>query len=99
MNKASATTAADTTGRGGGGWLASPQHQAGMTDEALRLLAFFKASVDASCRCVGPAAGGQPLPAGGPPGSSSRQNLLTVTRAVHSYALGEMLGIPGCRGV
>ncbi len=70
-----------------------------MTDEALRLLAFFAASVDAYGGFVELDDAGQPLPPGCPPGTSPRQNLLTVTRAVHSYALGEMLGIPGCRGV
>jgi mannose/cellobiose epimerase-like protein (N-acyl-D-glucosamine 2-epimerase family) len=39
------------------------------------------------------------MPTGCPPATSPRQNLLTVTRAIHCYALGEILGIPGCQTV
>jgi sulfoquinovose isomerase len=99
MSEASATTAADGTGQGDGGWLASSQHQAWITDQALRLLEFFAASVDGSGRFVELDDDRRALPGGCPPAPGRRQNLLTVTRAVHSYALGEMLGIPGCRAV
>ena len=99
MNKASATTTADTAGQGGGSWLDSPQHRAWATDQVLRLLAFYRGSVDGTGRFVELDDDGRPLPGGSPPSPTPRQNLLTVTRVVHSYALGEMLGIPGCRGI
>ena len=99
MTKASATTAADPAGQGNGSWLESPHHQAWTTDQALRLLTFFKGSVDASGRFVELDDDGRPLPGGSPASPTPRQNLLTVTRLVHSYALGEILGIPGCHDV
>ena len=70
-----------------------------MVDQALRLLSFFMGSVDARGRFVELDDDGQPLPLGSPPAPAPRQNLLTVTRVVHSYALGEMLGIPGGRAI
>ncbi|HUA03940.1 MAG TPA: AGE family epimerase/isomerase [Solirubrobacteraceae bacterium] len=84
---------------GGDSWLESPQHKAWATEQALRLLSFFTASVDSNGWFVELDDYGRPLPTGCPPATGPRQNLLTVTRAVHSYALGEMLGIPGCRSV
>jgi mannose/cellobiose epimerase-like protein (N-acyl-D-glucosamine 2-epimerase family) len=42
---------------------------------------------------------GRPLPTGCPPATSPRQNLLTVTRAVHCYAAAEILGVPGSRAL
>ncbi len=97
--KATATTTADSTTPENGSWLESAQHQAWVADQAVGLLSFFTASVDADGRFVELDDDGQPLPTACPPATSSQQNLLTVTRAVHSYALGEMLGIPGCRRV
>jgi sulfoquinovose isomerase len=82
-----------------GSWLESAHHQAWMTDQARRLLAFFMASLDGDGRFVELDDDGEPLPFGSPSAATPRQNLLTVTRVVHSYALGEMLGIPGCRPV
>lgn len=99
MTKARATATLETGARGGGSWLESEPHRAWITDQALRLLSFFRASVDAEGRFVELDDDGRPLPTGCPPATSPRQNLLTVTRLVHSYALGELLGVPGCRGV
>jgi sulfoquinovose isomerase len=97
--KAPTATATDSRTPVDGSWLGSAQHQVWMADQATTLLSFFMASVDAQGRFVELDDDGQPLPYGSPPASAPRQNLLTVTRVVHSYALGEMLGIPGCRAV
>jgi sulfoquinovose isomerase len=99
MTEARATAPPQTTAPGGGRWLESDPHRAWMIDQALRLLSFFRASVDVEGRLVELDDAGRPLPTGCPPASRPRQNLLTVTRLVHSYALGEMLGVPGCRSV
>ena len=99
MTRPTATATRDRAARGGGSWLESDQHRAWVTDQAVRLLSFFRGSVDGDGRFTELDDDGRPLPTGCPPSSSPRQNLLTVTRLVHSYALGEMLGIPGCRNV
>jgi sulfoquinovose isomerase len=99
MNEAAPTTTSEEAKPANGTWLESDQHRAWMTDQALRLLAFFTASVDAEGRFVELDDDGRPLPTGCPPAARPRQNLLTVTRAVHSFALGEMLGVPGARWV
>ena len=98
MNKASATTTADTAGQGGGAGSIPRSTGRGrpirrcdfcrFTGVLSRHRSFRRA------RRRWPAA-----PRGSPPSPAPRQNLLTVTRVVHSYALGEMLGIPGCRGI
>ena len=93
------TMANDAVTPGGGSWLEFPEHRAWAIEQALRLLAFFAPTVDSEGWFVELDDDGRPLPVGCPPGTSPRQNLLTVTRAVHSYALGEMLGIPGCRAI
>ncbi len=80
-------------------WLVSPQHRAWATGQAITLLDFFRASIDGEGRFVELDDEGRPLPTGCPPALRARQNLLTVTRVVHSYALGEMLGIPGCAAI
>lgn len=99
MNEATRIATADTATPGGAGWLESEQHRAWVTGQGLRLLSFFSGSVDGDGRLVELDDDGRPLPTGCPPASTPRQNLLTVTRLVHSYALGEMLGVPGCRVV
>ncbi|MGA2009654.1 MAG: AGE family epimerase/isomerase [Solirubrobacteraceae bacterium] len=83
----------------GPSWLALPEHRAWMTGQAIALLEFFRASIDGHGRFVELDDDGRPLPTGCPPALRARQNLLTVTRVVHSYALGEMLGIPGCAAI
>lgn len=80
-------------------WLASPLHRGWARQQALGLLRFFRASVDADGWFVELDEDGHPLPTGCPPALRPRQNLLTVTRVVHSYAAGELLGIPGCAGI
>ena len=80
-------------------WLASDEHRTWAVAQAVGLLAFFRASVDAGGWFVELDDDGDPLPTGCPPATRPRQNLLTVTRVVHSYALGEMLGIPGCAAI
>jgi sulfoquinovose isomerase len=94
-----AATAAHALSPPGGSWLESAQHRTWTTDQGLRLLSFFVASVDSEGAIVELDDDGQPLPMGSPAGAGARQNLLTVARLVHSYALGEMVGIPGCRGI
>jgi len=97
--KATSTTATNRMMPVDGSWLESAQHRTWMVDQALRLLSFFMGSVDAGGRFVELDDDGQPLPLGSPPAPAPRQNLLTVTRVVHSYALGEMLGFPGGRAI
>jgi mannose/cellobiose epimerase-like protein (N-acyl-D-glucosamine 2-epimerase family) len=72
-------------------------HRQWLTDQALTLLRFFRpiaapdgwfADLDDDGNTLTPAAGG-----------SEQELLLTVTRAVHSYAAGELLGVPGCAPV
>ena len=84
---------------GGDRWLQSARHRAWMADQAARLLSFFRASVDDDGRFVELDDDGRPLSNSVAPAPDARQSLLTVTRAVHSYSLGELLGIPGCRSV
>jgi mannose/cellobiose epimerase-like protein (N-acyl-D-glucosamine 2-epimerase family) len=75
-------------------WLRSPAHRAWLLDQAQRLLDFFRSSLDESGHFVELDDDGQPIRAHG--ASQSVPGLLTVARAVHSYALGELLGVPGC---
>lgn len=82
-----------------GAWAGAPGHRAWLLGEALRLLEFFRASLDVEGRFVELDDDGRPMPTGCPPAGSPRQNLLTVARAVHSYSLGELLGVPGCAGI
>ncbi len=77
-------------------WLQSPTHRAWLVAQATRLLGFFIPTVDDAGHFVELDDHGLPMPTGCPPAAAPRQQLLTVARAVHSYALGEMLGIPGC---
>jgi len=79
-----------------GAWLRSPTHHAWATAQAIALLEFFRPTVDAGGAFFELDDDGRPLPDGAPPSRAPQQNLLTVTRAVHCYAAGEMLGIPGC---
>jgi len=99
VNEASPVTTPEGAKPAHASWLESAHHRAWMVDQAVRLLAFFAATVDAEGRFVELDEDGRPLPTGCPPATRPRQNLLTVTRAVHSFALGEMLGVPGARRV
>jgi sulfoquinovose isomerase len=80
-------------------WLHSPEHRAWLTGQALRLLEFFRATVDGAGTFVELDDDARPLPTGCPPALAPRQNLLTVARAIHCYAAGELLGIPGCHAL
>jgi sulfoquinovose isomerase len=76
-------------------WLRSPTHHAWATAQAISLLRFFLPTVDGEGWFVELDDDGRPLPTGSPPSTAPQQNLLTVTRAIHCYAAGELLGIPG----
>ncbi|HVC24983.1 MAG TPA: AGE family epimerase/isomerase [Acidimicrobiales bacterium] len=80
-------------------WLGSSSHRAALGDEARRLLRFFRATVAPDGCFVELDDDGRPMPTGCPPATSPRQQLLTVARAVHSYAIGELLGVPGCGSI
>jgi sulfoquinovose isomerase len=80
-------------------WLELPGHRAWARGHAARLLQFFRATVDPAGRFRELDDVGRALPDGCPPMIPPRQQLLTVTRAVHCFALGEMLGIPGCAAI
>jgi mannose/cellobiose epimerase-like protein (N-acyl-D-glucosamine 2-epimerase family) len=77
-------------------WLRTPAHRAWLLGQAQRLLDFFRASVDETGHFVELDDDGRPLRARGASASVPSQNLLIVARSVHSYALGELLGVPGC---
>jgi mannose/cellobiose epimerase-like protein (N-acyl-D-glucosamine 2-epimerase family) len=77
-------------------WLRTPAHRAWLLGQAQRLLDFFRASVDETGHFVELDDDGRTLRARGASASVPLQNLLTVARSVHSYALGELLGVPGC---
>jgi mannose/cellobiose epimerase-like protein (N-acyl-D-glucosamine 2-epimerase family) len=71
-------------------------HRAWLLGQAHRLLDFFRASIDEMGHFVELDDNGQPMRAPGACQSVPAQSLLTVARAVHSYSLGELLGVPGC---
>jgi mannose/cellobiose epimerase-like protein (N-acyl-D-glucosamine 2-epimerase family) len=73
-------------------WLSSPSHRLWLREEALRLIEFFRATMGPDGWFVELDDDGRPFADAG----ERPQQLLTVTRAVHSYALGELLGVPGC---
>ena len=77
-------------------WLRSPAHRAWLLGQAQRLLDFFRASLDETGHFVELDDNGQPVRARGASQSVPAQSLLIVARAVHCYALGELLGVPGC---
>jgi sulfoquinovose isomerase len=77
-----------------GSWWRTPSHRAWLLGQAVHLLDFFRASVDETGHFVELDDNGQRLRARDE--SAVSQNLLTVARSVHSYALGELLGVPGC---
>jgi mannose/cellobiose epimerase-like protein (N-acyl-D-glucosamine 2-epimerase family) len=92
--------AADLPGRPtGSSWMESVSHRAWIRDEAVRLFDFFKPTLGTGGRFVELDDDGRPLPTGCPPALEPQQNLLTVARTVHTYALAELLGIPGGHGL
>ena len=78
------------------GWLGSATHRAWLDAHARDLLRFFRATLQPGGHFVELDDDGRPMPTGCPPSGAARQQLLTVARAVHSYSLGEILGVPGC---
>lgn len=69
-------------------WLQDPQHRAWLRAEAGRQFDFFRASLDPQGGFFTLGHDGTPLP-------DRLQELHTTTRLVHSYALGQKLGVPG----
>ncbi|HET9123985.1 MAG TPA: AGE family epimerase/isomerase, partial [Solirubrobacteraceae bacterium] len=80
-------------------WLALPDHRGWARAQVEDLLRFFRASIDPAGRFRELDDDGRVLGAASSDGAAPRQQLLTVARVVHCYALGEMLGIPGCATV
>lgn len=80
-------------------WLTKVSHQHWLHHQALTLLTFFHRTLTADGWFVELDDFGEPMPTGCPPAERPRENLLTVTRAVHSFAIGELLGVPGCRHI
>jgi len=80
-------------------WLAKAWHRDWALRQALCILEFFRPTLSEQGRFVELDDHGRAMPTGCPPAPRPQQNLLTVTRAVHSFALGELLGIPGCADV
>lgn len=76
-----------------GFWLDSPEHRAWLAEQAHRQLAFFRASAR------GEGAGFHLLAFDGSPLPDDVQELHTVTRLIHSYALGHMCGSEECAGI
>jgi mannose/cellobiose epimerase-like protein (N-acyl-D-glucosamine 2-epimerase family) len=79
--------------------LVSPAHQAWLVGQAASLLGFFRPMVSSSGWFSELDDDSRPLPTGCPAAPEPQQNLMTVARAVHSFAAGEMLGVPGCAAV
>lgn len=77
-------------------WLAEPLHRDWAVGQALSILEFFRPTLGIDGVFVELDDDGRAMPTGCPPAPRPQQNLLTVARAVHSFALGELLGIPGC---
>lgn len=71
-------------------WADTDAHRHFLFDQALSLLAFHRATLQVDGRFLELDDDGVALDSGGP------QKLLVVARTVHSYALGEVLGVPGC---
>lgn len=69
-------------------WLQDPRHRAWLRAEADQQFAFFRASLN-------PQGGFHTLNHDGSPRADSLQELHSTTRLVHSYALGQSLGVPG----
>ncbi|MCG7630042.1 AGE family epimerase/isomerase [Epibacterium sp. MM17-32] len=73
-------------------WIRSPDHRAFLSADARRQFDFFKASVN-------PAGGFFTLGIDGAALPSPVQELHSTTRLIHSYALGQIAGHPGCEAV
>jgi sulfoquinovose isomerase len=80
-------------------WIQRPTHRAWLDEQARDLLRFHRSTLGGGGRFVELDDDGGPLQGDGSPGLVPAQQLLTVARTVHCYALGELLGIPGCHPV
>jgi len=92
------TPAVDPT-TAGSRWSDLASHRSWLLGESFRLLDFFRATVGPDGCFVELDDDGRAMPTGCPPATEPRQSLLTVARAVHCYALGELLGVPGSRTI
>ena len=72
-------------------WRESPSHQTWLGANVRGLIDFYRPTLSETGRFIELDDDGGPFTADDDP-----QQLLTVTRMTHSFALGEMLGIPGC---
>jgi mannose/cellobiose epimerase-like protein (N-acyl-D-glucosamine 2-epimerase family) len=91
MNNAPGERSHETADLPRGSWLGSEVHRSWARHEASRLIEFFRHSlVDGWLRELDD--DGEPV---GAPGEPPRQDVLNVARAVHTYALAAMLGVPG----
>lgn len=73
-------------------WLDDPAHRAWLADQAARLLAFHRDSLD-------PAGGFHVLGLDGRPLAGAAQELHATTRMLHSFALGHLAGRGDCLGL
>lgn len=80
-------------------WLGSAAHRQWALAHAVSLLDFFRPTVDGTGAFHELDDDGHPRPDGTPPTDPPQQNILTVTRTVHCFAAGELLGVPGCSAI
>jgi mannose/cellobiose epimerase-like protein (N-acyl-D-glucosamine 2-epimerase family) len=77
-------------------WMGSHTHRSWLLGQAQRLLDFFRSSLLEDGRFADLDDEGRPVPLRDASQPVPGQRLVTVARAVHCYALGELLGVPGC---
>lgn len=75
--------------------MTSAEHRSWLRDQARRLLGFFRATVDETGTFVELDDEGRPLLSTPGETAPGQQQLLTVARTTHCYALSELLGVPG----
>lgn len=92
-------TVPEVPGAPGSRWTERPAHRSWLERQSFQLLEFFQPTVGPDGRFVELDDEGRAMPTGCPPATEVHQSLLTVARAVHCYALGEILGVPGSRRV
>lgn len=83
----------ETMTAAGAPWLGRASHRHALFGQARQLLDFHRQGIDARGRFVDLDDDGRPLDPAAP------QQLFVVARAVHCYALGELLGVPGCAAI
>ncbi len=77
-------------------WMGSHTHRAWLLSHAHRLLDFFRPSLAEGGQFADLDDDGRPLQFRDASQAVPGQRLVTVARAAHCYALGELLGVPGC---